>query len=469
MDLVAELTKIANSIRVIKGKTEKMKPSTFANEISKLAYINDNTTGKINIKQGETIYPSNTDTIIEGDQYLQGDIVIKGDSNLVANNIARGRGSGNYVLGVRGTADAVVDINYGKIPWSGKYANEYVQIARSYWDARIANQVQLAYSGGNSVFEGNLTNASGKCLLDCSTYIIHTLLKIPFNNSVFQGVTGNNKTIDPKSIKAIGSEFSCLLEQLVKYFSTGRIRYAADLAEFFWCAGRVIDEKDIRPGDLTFHAAKYDDGSYHINNRFKNISHVGIVAEEGFMQKNSAGEVTYYEYYNVTSHENVCIRTKSTTRSDIVFIARPDYTPRNNVSEVDSNINLLNTTYHSGGLGTNTLNGMKFKVSSNGNIETTGQPSDGTTFYLTSKSYVTYLKKGTYKLTGCPKRTDTTSGETWGLVVKNTNGDTLAWDNGDGVTFTISKDIESIYVYIYVSATKDSTGYTWKPKLARTA
>ena len=71
MDLVAELTKIANSIRVIKGKTEKMKPSTFANEISKLAYINDNTTGKINIKQGETMYPSNTDTIIEGDQYFQ--------------------------------------------------------------------------------------------------------------------------------------------------------------------------------------------------------------------------------------------------------------------------------------------------------------------------------------------------------------------------------------------------------------
>ena len=79
MDLVAELTKIANSIRIIKGKTEKMKPSTFANEISKLAYINDNTTGKINIKQGETMYPSNTDTIIEGDQYLQGDIVTKGE------------------------------------------------------------------------------------------------------------------------------------------------------------------------------------------------------------------------------------------------------------------------------------------------------------------------------------------------------------------------------------------------------
>ena len=104
---------------------------------------------------------------------------------------------------------------------------------------------------------------------------------------------------------------------------------------------------------------------------------------------------------------------------------------------MDYNINLFNTTYHSGGIGTNTLNGMNFKVNKDGTIVTSGQPSEGTTFYLTSKSYVTYLKKGTYKLTGCPKRSDTTSGETWGLVVKNTNGDSLAWDNGDGVTLKV--------------------------------
>lgn len=473
MNLVEELTKIANAIRSRTGNTAKIKPLNFVAEINKLSYLNENINGKIETKESETITPSNVDKIIEGDKYFIGDIVVKGDSNLISSNIARGRGSARYLFGVHGEADKLIDINYDKLPWSGAYANQAVQVARSYWDARIAKQVTFAYSGGSAIFEGKLTDSSGNCLIDCSTYAILFLLGIDFNNSPYCGINGNNLTIDSSIIKSKSTydwSYNSLLNQLVENFKSGKIRYAADLAEYFYCSGRVVDIKDVMPGDLTFHASTYDDGSYHINNRFKNISHVGVVAEEKYIQRNSNNEVTYFEYYNVTSITNVLVRTRSTARNDIVFCVRPDYRPRVNTSEINSNVNILNNTYHSGGIGTNSLNGMSFKVNKDGTIVTSGQPSEGTTFYLTSKSYPIYLKKGSYKLTGCPKRDDATSGTTWGLAIKKTDGTTqVAWDLGDGDTFSVTEDFIDVYVYIYVSSTKDATGYTWKPKLVRTA
>lgn len=51
-------------------------------------------------------------------------------------------------------------------------------------------------------------------------------------------------------------------------------------------------------------------------------------------------------------------------------------------------------TYKSCKVGkTLTLNSMKFKVNTDGSIETTGQPTSSTTFYLSHKSYPQYLKK----------------------------------------------------------------------------
>lgn len=466
MDLVQELTNIANAIRNKTGKTSKIKPSNFVSEINNIKSSAD-----LSQRSGETVTPTTGDYIVDTkDKYLTGNIIVKGDKNLQSKNIVRGRGDAKYLFGVHGEADEIVSINYDKLPWSGAYANQAVQVARSYWDARISGKVSFAYSGGNSVFEGNLTDSNGNCLIDCSTFIMLYLLGIDFNNSPFQNANGKNLTINPSIIRA-GSNYdwsyNSLLNQLVENFKTGKIRYAADLAEYFYCSGRVIDIKEVMPGDLTFHASVYDDGTYHINNRFKNISHVGVVAEESYFERNSNNEVIYFEYYNVTSTSGVCIRTRSTARNDIVFCVRPDYRPRIDVSEINSDINIFNNTHHSGGIGTTTINGMNFKCNKDGTIETTGQPSNGTTFYLVSKNYPMYLKKGNYKLTGCPLRTDTTSGETWGLVIRKADETDVAWDMGSGATFSVTEDFMSAYAYIYVSAIKDSTGYVWRPKLVR--
>ena len=472
MGLSDKFKAIADSIRNIKGTTDKIKPDNFSTEISKMAYIdNGNVTGKINAIEGQTITPSTSNKTITGNNYLKNDIVVQGDSNLTSENIVRGRATAKYLFGVHGEADKLVDINYDKPIWCGAYANEMVKVARSYWDARISGKVTFSYSGGSTIFEGKLTDANGNCYIDCSTYILLSLLGIDFNHSPYHKITGQvNKTIDANTILPrtdYSFEFPSLVSQLTSNFASGKIRYASDIAEYFYCQGKLIPIDEVMPGDLIFHASKYDDGSYHINNRFKNISHVSIVAEEKYIQRDSNNKVTYFEYYNVTSATNVIIRTKSTTRDDIVFCCRPDYRPRNTISEI-SNINLLSKSYHSGDVGITTLNGVQFDINEEGQISTTGQPSASTSFYLTSKSYPIYLKKGTYQLTGCPLREDTTSGRTWGIGIKNTDGTELAWDLGNGSTFTVTDDFVDVYVYVYIStSTKDSTGYVWNPNLIR--
>ena len=472
MSLADKLTEIANAIRKVKGTTSKMKPDTFASEINKMAYIdNGSVIGVVNSMTGQTVNPTTTDITITGNKYLSGDIVVAGDTNLKPENIIKGRGSGNYIFGVRGTADTLVDIAYEKPIWTGAYANEVVKVARTYWDARISNKVTYTYSGGDTIFEGKLTDANGNCYIDCSTFIGLVLLGIDYNHSPYYGKTGQaNLTIDQSTIVPrtdYNFTIPSLMNQSTNNFTNGRIRYASDLAEYFYCSGKVIPIDEVMPGDLTFHASKNSDGTYTINNRFKNISHVGIVAEENYITRGADGKVAGFEFYNVTSYTGVCIRTKSSSRSDLVFCCRPDYRPKEAISEV-SNINLIPNSYFGGGIGDTVLNGMTFNITDDGTIATTGQPTASTTFQLTSKSYPIYLKKGTYQLNGCPLRTDVTSGMTWGISIKGTDNTQIAWDLGNGATFEITDSFKAVYIYIYVSSTKDSTGYIWNPNLIRT-
>lgn len=445
------------SIDVNKEIEEAKVPyTTLKEKIESMTGISDD------IKLSAKIYtPTTQNQIITKGQYLAGDQTILGDANLKGENIVKGK----TIFGVDGTADLTSEVEADeKIIWTGAYANQAVQVARSYWDARVSGKVAFAYNGGHSIFEGLLTNSDGEYYFDCSTFLLLvSFLGIDFYHSPFYLISeGSNLTIDPTTIVA--------RNDYPWAFDRGNVRYAADIAEYFYKQGRVIPITEVMPGDITCHAATYEDGSYHIKNRFMHISHVGIVAEEKYIQRDSEGKVTYFEYYNVTSVNNVIIRTQSTSRTDIVFVVRPDYRPRVDVSEVNSNINLMPLTYKSCEINSSVnINNMTFKVNSDGSITTSKQPTAGTTFYISSKSYPIYLKKGTYKLTGCPKRSDTTTGKTWGLVIKKKDGTDVAWDLGNGATFTITQDFADIYIYIYVSKVKDSTGYKFTPKLIRTA
>ena len=131
-------------------------------------------------------------------------------------------------------------------------------------------------------------------------------------------------------------------------------------------------------------------------------------------------------------------------------------------------INLLPSIYNDGDLGTVEKNNITFTIDDEGNIITEGVTSTKTTFYLINKTHPIYLKRGNYRLSGCPARVDVTSGKTWGIAIKTTDSNVqLAWDLGQGAEFKIENDFESIYVYIYISSGKSTTGYIFKPKLIR--
>ena len=82
----------------------------------KTAYVNGKKiTGTIASKEAETITPSTTDKEVAAGQYLNGKITVKGDSNLLAENIK----AGVTIFGVTGTftndAEAAAgDIRTGK-------------------------------------------------------------------------------------------------------------------------------------------------------------------------------------------------------------------------------------------------------------------------------------------------------------------------------------------------------------------
>lgn len=327
----------------------------------------------------------------------------------------------------------------GNPPWCGSYANQAVDVARSYWDARISGKRKFVYAGGNGVFEGNLNNADGKGIIDCSTFVRLVLSGVDYLHSPY--ATGSLADIAPRK-----DLYSWADENL----AANNVRYAADLAEYFFLTGRVLEGfDDLRPGDLLFHA----NGS--IKNRFMGISHVSIVAEEGYDEVN---------YYNVTDLSNVIIRTKWSARSDYVFAARPNYEPARSYPALDESINLLTPPWY-GVPGT--VNGCTMTVSEDGaSLEATGTPTAGASFSLVSGSYPMYLRPGKYTLSGAPARSDVTSGYTWGIAVTDPDDATInyGWDRGAGAEFVLDA-ITPVKVYIYISSSKSPDGYVWTPKL----
>ena len=125
MTLAELFQSIANAIKGVNGSTTKMRPNQFASEISKLCKI-DGVTGKVNkvdsatpvitidgnkitakttqstgyvsdggsnstvsfaSKSAKTYTPTTTDQTISSGQYLDGAQTIKGDANLIPENI----------------------------------------------------------------------------------------------------------------------------------------------------------------------------------------------------------------------------------------------------------------------------------------------------------------------------------------------------------------------------------------------
>ena len=362
-------------------------------------------------------------------------------------------------------------------------ALEAVDVAKSYWIARASGR-KFLYSGGATFLDGApLNNASGQGLIDCSTYIHLVMRGIPYQNSPYVN-TNANATYNVSDL--VTNTAYTWADDHIRSSSTlgGMVRYAADLAAYYWAAGRAFTDASLRkPGDLIFH-------STHQNSRFMSISHVSIVSDN------------IDQYYNVTDMTNTVVRTNYANRNaDIVFFARPDYErlPQQTYT-FDPNHNYLaypwifgnSSTYSSGVAATAAEAGVTTSCSG---------ATAATTIPIVSSSYPLYLPAGTYQLSGAPAYQDRRARvdySYWGLRLYPLDGRTITsqvkgytsasygsaptatvtqsqafvWDKGYGATFSIDSPM-SFYCNIYISKTPTASAYSgtdlWTPMLRRIA
>lgn len=367
-------------------------------------------------------------------------------------------------------------------------AQEAVDVARTYWIARASGR-KFTYDSGKTFLNGNtLNDASGAGIIDCSTFIHLVMRGITYDMSPYASNKSANATYDSANLVTNTAKYTWADDNLRNSATIGgQVRYAADLAAYYWAQGRAFtDSSKRKPGDLIFHSTKD-------NGRFMGISHVSIVTED------------IDSYFNVTDIKGkVVVRTQYASRNeDIVFFARPDYERLpNQTYTFNPDFNYLAYPWICGSSYTASSNVTL--TASDGSLTTSSTgATTSTTFDLASSSFPLYLPAGTYKLSGAPAYQDRRARvdySYWGLrlypldkrtitsqvigytaagyssppTTSTTQTQALVWDKGYGATFTISTPM-SFYANIYISKTPGSkavaynTTDTWVPKLVRTA
>ena len=369
----------------------------------------------------------------------------------------------------------------GALTYCEPRALEAVDVAKSYWIARASGR-KFVYSGGATFLDGApLNNAAGQGLIDCSTYIHLVMRGIPYQKSPYVN-TSANATYNASALST--NTAYTWADDHIRSSQTvgGMVRYAADLAAYYWAAGRAFtDASQRKPGDLIFH-------STHQNSRFMSISHVSIVSDN------------IDQYYNVTDIANTVVRTNYANRNaDIVFFARPDYEkiPQQTYT-FDPNHNYLAYPWIFGDSKTY-ASGVTATASEDGVTTSCSGATAATTIPLVSSSYPLYLPAGTYHLSGTPAYSDRRARvdySYWGIRLYPSDGRSITslvtgytsakytsdpttvsqtqdhvWEKGYGATFSIDAPM-SYYANIYISKTpvNDYSGSDlWVPKLLRTA
>lgn len=470
MKLNCKLHQIAKAIRKANGKNETIEANNFHKEIGKLCYIDDNVNGFIPTYEGGEVVPTLEPIIIKGNQYVKDDLIIRGDKAIPRTFVNR----------------ELLNEYYG---------GHVADVARSYHLAKTNGDVVFRYSQTKGIWDtsnGLLTDEEGRCYIDCSGFVSLVLRGIEFKDTPYylaKGIphrhlrdygldntiisdlaskskhkwanTYFDKQVDP-TLKDIG---------LCKYYS---IRNASQLCEYYHTNGQIIHEfkkspstipSGLKPGDLLFWSK--ESAGEHQKDRFKEISHVGIVARD----TTKFYHVTGYSDERVT--ETIFCQNILDKLSEMSFVIRPNYVPIDN--STPKGMNLLNDyAFDSCQISASTtLNGVLFAPQTEGgfSVERTKTSTTNTTFYLVKSDNFLTLDKGSYKLSGCPinnSASTTPSVLDWGLAVKRVdNGVNIAWDKGEGATFTLSEKTK-VYIYFFVSKSVDTeSALICKPKLER--
>lgn len=181
------------------------------------------------------------------------------------------------------------------LTYNAKRALEAVFVAQTYLD----HAAELIYKAGNyGAFHDIVFDESGKGYIDCSTFAGLVLRGIPYEKSPYNGYERTARTD--------------LYAWADRYLDKNNIRWANELAEYFFKSGRAFTDPDyLMPGDIIFHAKKDGDNAY-----FGNVWHVSICMEVG------GGKMAHALY------GGAAVRTYSIGSADCadwMFFARPDY------------------------------------------------------------------------------------------------------------------------------------------------
>lgn len=379
-------------------------------------------------------------------------------------------------------------------------AYEAVKVAMTYWNSKYNDTEVYSYVDGSGLLKGDtsaeLHDASGKAVMDCSTYIGLILRGIPYEESPFNNSTA--MTIDPRTVVCfdktwVERHFDLQANRFttVPVFPTYehktsddmyRVLTASDMCQYYdrmgltWFANSGIQP---RVGDICFFYKEDTDGTLRHPNRFLGISHVGIM-------------ISPTHYLNMTDYENSgnLILTAVSTRPPYMY-ARPLYgalvdgvktelTP-NKVDFIPSSWSSLR---QGSTIGANNaqlvVEGKKLTITGKGT---------GTSHPIISPNCPLYLPKGTYRLAGVTNNTggnNTTNHSLFGVRVYNADTDegitgktftsngtiyndrTPVWDIGGGAEFTLEKDTR-IRIDAYFSASVTFNGLTVEPTLYKIA
>ena len=406
-------------------------------------------------------------------------------------------------------------------PYCPELALEAVNVAKSYRDAVDNNYASFVYSGGATFLDdGVVKDSDGMCRIDCSTYIHLVMRGIDYEHSPYAMTLPENNFPAEDLITNWAYSWaddslraSRTLSNALRTHEDGKlVRFAADLAAYYWAGKRVFPYTAatldyVKPGDLVFYSRSDKD-------RFMHISHVGIV-----LDNNLAGyEDNVLRMYNVMNSDNdnapvVTISRVQQENRTIAFFARPDYAgtarhvtlPGTNYLDAPWSFNISDGKAKSNVLVTPNYQAGTIWTGTDGVTEV----NDETLIILFDSKHPFYLPAGTYHLSGAPAHPDIRSeyGRTrWGLRVYPFEGEripfsqtgledvsvsttqtktdsptgdsyTKIWDVGFGADFTLSSG-RWMRASIYISSTPDgSNAYSnldpaediWRPTLIRTA
>lgn len=384
---------------------------------------------------------------------------------------------------------------------NGYYGNQAAIIASTYHFARNTGTETFIYNSSSGIFGGtnprvrdtasSLTDSSdasteGYARIDCSTYISLVLRGINYDNSPYaqhpydSSTEANNRWTPASELEDMygnnGWEFRLIDRQPEGVFNNigldgcSTLRLAADFGEFFYKCGKVLYDssvddaltedsaatlaKDLRPGDIILWAKDTANDLQKI--RFRNISHIGMIAERTD------------RYFHVTSGSGgvVLYGTFTSAYSDIALICRPDYRPNKTAGEVPIGVNVLHYPWSYSMSTRYEESGMTFSLDKDniGTIHLSGTNTES--FSVNIKGHTnndcSYIKltPGTYKLSGMGNTGIAGTGVA--LQLRNADGTDFSTAircyDGNNPTFTLTETTK-VNVQLYIGA-NNGDGYT---------